>query len=73
MIPTIPLSINSRAVRPLEPGSYDRGLALLDELAGSNFYLCTRGDVVVELLGEEMKKGEFRAVERQGDRISTVD
>jgi phosphohistidine phosphatase SixA len=46
--------------------------ALLDELAGSTFLLCTHGDVVVELLGEEMKKGELRAVEREGDRISTV-
>jgi hypothetical protein len=47
-------------------------LSVVDELAGSNVLLCTHGDVVAELLGEEMNKGELRAVERKGDRISTV-
>jgi phosphohistidine phosphatase SixA len=55
-----------------EGSTRDEVFALLDELAGSAFLLCTHGDVVVELLGEEMKKGELRAVEREGDRISTV-
>jgi 8-oxo-dGTP diphosphatase len=47
-------------------------LALLDELEGSSFLLCTHGDVVFELLGEGMKKGELRIVERDGDRARTV-
>lgn len=55
-----------------EGSTRDEVFALLDELAGSAFLLCTHGDVVIELLGEEMKKGELRAVEREGDRINTV-
>jgi 8-oxo-dGTP diphosphatase len=46
--------------------------ALLDELEGSSFILCTHGDVVFELLGEGMKKGELRIVERDGDRVRTI-
>jgi 8-oxo-dGTP diphosphatase len=46
--------------------------ALLDELEGSSFLLCTHGDIVFELLGEGMKKGELRIVERDGDRVRTV-
>jgi 8-oxo-dGTP diphosphatase len=45
---------------------------LVDELEGRAFLLCTHGDVVCELLGEEMKKGELRVVERDGDRFRTV-
>ena len=46
--------------------------ALLDELDESGFLLCTHGDVVYELLGEGMKKGEVRVLVRTGDRIRTV-
>jgi hypothetical protein len=34
------------------------------ELEGTGAVLCTHGDVVEELLGEEMKKGEARLLER---------
>jgi phosphohistidine phosphatase SixA len=47
--------------------------ALLNELEGSAFLLCTHGDVIYELLGEAMAKGEIRIVERDGDRFGTVD
>jgi len=55
-----------------EGASRAETFGLLDELEGSNFLLCTHGDVVFALLGEGMKKGELRIVEREGDRIRTV-
>lgn len=55
-----------------EGASRGASFALLDELQDSGFLLCTHGDIVYELLGEEMKKGEVRVAERTGDRIRTV-
>ena len=46
--------------------------ALLDEFDESGVLLCTHGDIVYELLGEEMEKGEVRVLVRTGDRILTV-
>ncbi len=47
-------------------------LALLDELGPAVSILCTHGDVIWDVLGEHMKKGELRLLERQGDRLRTV-
>jgi hypothetical protein len=42
-------------------------LALIDEVEGSGLVVCTNGDVVEELLGEGMKKGEARVLVREPD------
>lgn len=55
-----------------EGASLAEAFVLLDELEGGSALLCTHGDVAYELLGKEMKKGEFRIVERSGDRLRTV-
>jgi phosphohistidine phosphatase SixA len=41
-------------------------LGLLAELAGTGAVLCTHGDVIEEVLGEGMRKGEARAIPPQG-------
>ena len=56
-----------------EGASRAETFGLLGELDGTAFLLCTHGDVAFELLGEGMKKGELRIVEREGERIRTVD
>jgi len=55
-----------------EGATRSEAFALLEELQGSDFLLCTHGDVILELLGEGMKKGELRVVEWKSDRIRTV-
>jgi hypothetical protein len=47
-------------------------LSLVGELEGTGAVLCTHGDAVHELLGEEMNKGEARLVlrEREGLRAT---
>jgi len=55
-----------------EGASRAEAFSLLDELEGSAFLLCTHGDVLYELLGEEMKKAALRVVERDGDRLRTI-
>jgi phosphohistidine phosphatase SixA len=66
------LDIEERA-EIAEGASPADAFALLDEVEGSSsVVLCTHGDVAYELLGQEMKKGEFRIVERSGDRLRTV-
>jgi phosphohistidine phosphatase SixA len=47
-------------------------LALIDELGGSSFLLCTHGDVIEELLRDDMKKGELRIVELRGAEVRAV-
>jgi 8-oxo-dGTP diphosphatase len=37
----------------------EQALTLVDEVRGTGVVLCTHGDVVVELLGSGMKKGEI--------------
>ena len=41
-----------------EGATREEALALVDEVRGAGVALCTHGDVVVELLGAELKKGE---------------
>ena len=55
-----------------EGATRSEAFALLEELQGSDLLLCTHGDVILELLGEGMKKGELRVVEWKSDRIRTV-
>jgi phosphohistidine phosphatase SixA len=52
----VDLEIEKR-VELAEGASRAEGLALLDELGGAGAVLCTHGDVAVELLGVELKKG----------------
>jgi 8-oxo-(d)GTP phosphatase len=47
-----------------EGASGDEIMAVIAELEGAGAVICTHGDVVEELLGEEMKKGEARLLER---------
>ena len=47
-----------------EGASLDETLLLMAELEGTGAVLCTHGDVVEKLLGEEMKNGEARLLER---------
>jgi phosphohistidine phosphatase SixA len=49
-------------------------LALIDELSGASAALCTHGDVVLALLGEEMKKGAAAVLERHdaGVRVAKM-
>jgi 8-oxo-dGTP diphosphatase len=46
-----------------EGASRDEALALVDEVRGQGAILCTHGDVVVELLGRQLKKGETAILE----------
>ena len=41
-----------------EGATREEALALVDEVRGAGVALCTHGDVVLELLGAELKKGE---------------
>ena len=41
-----------------EGATREEALALVDEVRGAGVALCTHGDVVLELLGTELKKGE---------------
>ena len=41
-----------------EGASREDALALVDELRGEGAVLCTHGDIVLGLLGRELKKGE---------------
>jgi len=41
-----------------EGASRDEALALVEEMRGAGVVLCTHGDVVLELLGAELRKGE---------------
>jgi 8-oxo-dGTP diphosphatase len=43
--------------------SRDEALALVDEVRGAGVALCTHGDVVLELLGSELRKGETAILE----------
>ena len=45
-----------------EGASLEEGLSLVSELEATNAVLCTHGDVIEALLGDEMKKGEIRLV-----------
>jgi phosphohistidine phosphatase SixA len=45
-----------------EGASPEDALSLVSELEGTTAVLCTHGDVIEALLGEEMKKGEIRLV-----------
>jgi phosphohistidine phosphatase SixA len=56
-----------------EGASREEIFRLLDDLEGSASLLCTHGDVVFELLGEAMKKGQVRLVERCGDEALPAD
>jgi phosphohistidine phosphatase SixA len=47
-------------------------LSLLRPLAAEGVVLCTHGDVVEELVGEELPKGSTEVLEREGDRLSRV-
>lgn len=55
-----------------EGASRAEALSLVGEFEGTGAVLCTHGDVVHELLGDEMKKGEARLVlrEREGLRAT---
>jgi phosphohistidine phosphatase SixA len=44
-------------------------LRLLGRVEAECPVLCTHGDIVCELLGEEVKKGEVRELELEGDAI----
>jgi 8-oxo-dGTP diphosphatase len=46
-----------------EGASRDEALALVEKVRGAGAALCTHGDVVLELLGTEMKKGETAILE----------
>ena len=41
-----------------EGATREEALALVEEVRGAGVALCTHGDVVLELLGAELKKGE---------------
>jgi 8-oxo-dGTP diphosphatase len=41
-----------------EGATLEEALALVDEVRRAGVVLCTHGDVVLELLGAELKKGE---------------
>ena len=47
-----------------EGASRKEALALVAELEGMGAVVCTHGDVVEKLVGEEMKKGEARLLDR---------
>jgi phosphohistidine phosphatase SixA len=49
-----------------EGASRAQALSLLDELEGTGAVLCTHGDVIEDLLGEGMRKGEARVIRPQG-------
>ena len=42
-----------------EGATREQALTLVDEVRGTGVVLCTHGDVVVELLGSGLKKGEI--------------
>jgi 8-oxo-dGTP diphosphatase len=42
-----------------EGATREEALALVKEVRGAGVALCTHGDVVLELLGAELKKGEI--------------
>jgi phosphohistidine phosphatase SixA len=46
-----------------EGATREQALTLVDELRGAGVALCTHGDVVLELLGAELKKGETAILE----------
>lgn len=55
-------------VEELEEGKLrQETIGLLERLDAEYPVLCTHGDVVFELLGEEMKKGETRALAFEGE------
>jgi len=46
-----------------EGATREEALAIVKELQGTEAVLCTHGDVVFELLGEKLKKGEAAILE----------
>jgi phosphohistidine phosphatase SixA len=50
-----------------EGANRESTLALIHEVEGSGLVVCTHGDVVEELLGDGMKKGEARVLLREPD------
>jgi phosphohistidine phosphatase SixA len=55
-----------------EGASRESALALVGELEGPGLVVCTHGDVVEELLGEGMKKGEARILVREPGTLRTL-
>ena len=55
-----------------EGASRESALALVDGVEGPGFVACTHGDVVEELLGERMKKGEARILVCEPGSLRTL-
>jgi 8-oxo-dGTP diphosphatase len=57
-----------------EGAGRDAAMALVDEVDGTSAVLCTHGDIVLELLGEDLKKGAAAVLESADPlrRISVV-
>ena len=55
-----------------EGASRESALALVGEVEGSGLVVCTHGDVVEELLGERMKKGEVRILVCEPGALRTL-
>ena len=55
-----------------EGASRESALALVGEVEGPGLVVCTHGDVVEELLGEGMKKGEARILAVEPNGLSTL-
>jgi 8-oxo-(d)GTP phosphatase len=53
-----------------EGAGKDSALALADEIGPATAVLCTHGDVVVDLLGEESEKGSTWVLEIMDGRVS---
>ena len=56
-----------------EGASAEEVLSLASTLAEDVVVLCTHGDVVVELLGEESKKGSSWVLRLEGDTLARVE
>jgi broad specificity phosphatase PhoE len=50
-----------------------RALALLRELEGTTAVLCTHGDVIEDLLGDESEKGSTWALAVEGDGVRRLE
>jgi 8-oxo-dGTP diphosphatase len=55
-----------------EGASRESAQGLIDEVEGPGLVVCTHGDVVDELLGDGMKKGEARVLVREPDGLRTL-
>ena len=55
-----------------EGASRELALALVGEVEGSGLVVCTHGDVVEELLGDGMRKGEARVLAVEPSGLSTL-